>query len=310
MNLLNKYAVSALVAVSFFLSPSAFAAKPKGPIGDLQTALAEETINRQAEDNNLQTQINNIELTPGPQGEQGPIGETGPIGPQGEQGPIGETGPVGPQGDQGPIGETGPVGPQGEQGPIGETGPVGPQGDQGPIGETGPVGPQGEQGPIGDAGPQGEQGPQGLDGLDGLPGTDGTTIVDGTIAGDLLTWDGNNWIAEGPAPRDNMQPFQAVNYIIALEGTFPSRSSINPFIGEIIMFAGNFAPRGWALCDGQLLPVAQHTALFSLLGTNYGGDGRTTFGLPDLRGRAPIHAGQGPGLTDRRLGHSGGVEQH
>ncbi len=280
MNLLNKYAVSALVAVSFFLSPSAFAAKPKGPIGDLQTALAEETINRQAEDNNLQTQINNIELTPGPQGEQGPIGETGPIGPQGEQGPIGETGPVGPQGDQGPIGETGPVGPQGEQGPIG------------------------------DAGPQGEQGPQGLDGLDGLPGTDGTTIVDGTIAGDLLTWDGNNWIAEGPAPRDNMQPFQAVNYIIALEGTFPSRSSINPFIGEIIMFAGNFAPRGWALCDGQLLPVAQHTALFSLLGTNYGGDGRTTFGLPDLRGRAPIHAGQGPGLTDRRLGHSGGVEQH
>ncbi len=107
-----------------------------------------------------------------------------------------------------------------------------------------------------------------------------------------------------------MQPFQAVNYIIALEGTFPSRSSINPFIGEIIMFAGNFAPRGWALCDGQLLPVAQHTALFSLLGTNYGGDGRTTFGLPDLRGRAPIHAGQGPGLTDRRLGHSGGVEQH
>ena len=65
-----------------------------------------------------------------------------------------------------------------------------------------------------------------------------------------------------------------------------------PFVGELRMFAGNFAPRGWALCDGQLLAVAQNDALFSLLGTMYGGDGRTTFGLPDLRGRAPIHPGR------------------
>lgn len=81
-----------------------------------------------------------------------------------------------------------------------------------------------------------------------------------------------------------------------------------PFVGEIRMFAGNFAPRGWALCDGQLLAVSQNDALFSLLGTIYGGDGRTTFGLPDLRGRVPIHAGSGPGLSPRRLGAKAGSE--
>lgn len=82
-----------------------------------------------------------------------------------------------------------------------------------------------------------------------------------------------------------------------------------PFVGEIRMFAGNFAPRGWAFCDGQLLAVSQNDALFSLLGTIYGGDGRTTFGLPDLRGRIPIHAGTGPGLSPRRLGSKGGEEK-
>ena len=82
-----------------------------------------------------------------------------------------------------------------------------------------------------------------------------------------------------------------------------------PFVGEIRMFAGNFAPRGWAFCDGQLLAVSQNDALFSLLGTIYGGDGRTTFGLPDLRGRVPIHAGSGPGLSQRRLGAKTGVEK-
>jgi microcystin-dependent protein len=81
-----------------------------------------------------------------------------------------------------------------------------------------------------------------------------------------------------------------------------------PFVGEIRMFAGNFAPRGWSFCDGQLLAVSQNDALFSLLGTIYGGDGRTTFGLPDLRGRLPIHAGNGPGLSNRRLGAKGGEE--
>jgi microcystin-dependent protein len=81
-----------------------------------------------------------------------------------------------------------------------------------------------------------------------------------------------------------------------------------PFIAEIRIFAGNFAPRNWAFCNGQLLPVAQNTALFSLIGTTYGGDGRTTTALPNLQGRAPMHPGRGPGLTSRRLGENGGAE--
>lgn len=81
-----------------------------------------------------------------------------------------------------------------------------------------------------------------------------------------------------------------------------------PFIAEIRIFAGNFAPRSWAFCNGQSLPVAQNTALFSLIGTTYGGDGRTTTALPNLKGRAPMHPGRGPGLTSRRLGQRGGSE--
>jgi len=82
-----------------------------------------------------------------------------------------------------------------------------------------------------------------------------------------------------------------------------------PFVGEIRMFAGNFAPRGWAFCDGQLLAVSQNDALFSLLGTIYGGDGRTTFGLPEMRGRVPLHQGTGPDLSPRRLGSRAGTER-
>lgn len=81
-----------------------------------------------------------------------------------------------------------------------------------------------------------------------------------------------------------------------------------PFIAEIRIFAGNFAPRNWAFCNGQLLPIAQNTALFSLIGTIYGGDGRTTTALPNLQGRAPMHPGSGPGLSTRTLGQSGGSE--
>ncbi len=81
-----------------------------------------------------------------------------------------------------------------------------------------------------------------------------------------------------------------------------------PFLGEIRMFSGNFAPTGWALCDGQLLSIAQNTALFSILGTTFGGDGTSTFALPDLRGRVAIHWGQGPGLSPYNEGQSGGSE--
>ena len=83
---------------------------------------------------------------------------------------------------------------------------------------------------------------------------------------------------------------------------------MDPFVAEIRIFPFNFAPRGWAWCDGQLLPLSQNTAVFSLLGTTYGGDGKSTFALPDLQGRAPMHPGQGPGLSLHDLGETGGSE--
>jgi microcystin-dependent protein len=84
---------------------------------------------------------------------------------------------------------------------------------------------------------------------------------------------------------------------------------MDQILGTIMIFVENFAPKGWFLCDGQTLPIAQYTALFSLLGTTYGGNGTTTFALPDMRGRVPIHAGNGPGLSPYILGQTGGVEQ-
>ena len=84
----------------------------------------------------------------------------------------------------------------------------------------------------------------------------------------------------------------------------------DPYIGEIRMFGGSFAPAGWAMCDGQLIPISQNDALFNLIGTTYGGDGQNTFALPDLRGRAPMHQGQGPGISQNYvIGQNGGVEQ-
>jgi microcystin-dependent protein len=83
---------------------------------------------------------------------------------------------------------------------------------------------------------------------------------------------------------------------------------MDPFVAEIRIFPFNFAPKGWAFCNGQLLPISQNTALFSLLGTTYGGDGKSNFALPDLQGRAPMHPGQGPGLSLHDLGETGGSE--
>jgi microcystin-dependent protein len=120
----------------------------------------------------------------------------------------------------------------------------------------------------------------------------------------------------------NMQPSLAVNYIVAISGIYPPHSltapddpigtigSGEPYLGSISMFAGNFAPRGWAFANGQLLPIAQNQSLFSLFGTTYGGDGRTTFALPDLRGRAPVHSGfsTGPGAPPVSWGEKSGTE--
>ena len=89
-----------------------------------------------------------------------------------------------------------------------------------------------------------------------------------------------------------------------------ARADTLPYLGEIMLVSWYFAPKGWAFCNGQLLPINQNQALFSLLGTTYGGDGRVTFALPDLRDRVPIHFGQGPGLSSRVLGERAGVSSH
>jgi microcystin-dependent protein len=95
--------------------------------------------------------------------------------------------------------------------------------------------------------------------------------------------------------------------VVATMFTVPAEAQAQEcFLGEVRMFAGNFAPRGWALCDGQLLAISKYSAVFSLLGTMYGGDGRTTFALPDLRGRVPLHSGTGPGLLAVKQGSKRG----
>ena len=102
----------------------------------------------------------------------------------------------------------------------------------------------------------------------------------------------------------------AFGSVVALTAmaSMPAAAASDPFIGELMLFGGNFCPRGWASADGQLLAINDNQALFALLGTTYGGDGRTTFGLPDLRGRSPINRGQGPGLANVTLGQQGGTE--
>ena len=103
--------------------------------------------------------------------------------------------------------------------------------------------------------------------------------------------------------------FTIICLVLCLNVISASLASADPFIGEIRMFAGTFAPRYWAFCDGQILPIPGNEALYSLIGTTYGGDGRTSFALPDLRGRVPLHAGRGPGLTQRYPGQWGGQER-
>ncbi len=136
----------------------------------------------------------------------------------------------------------------------------------------------------------------------------------GTMAGDLITWDGTNWVNMQPATQhfsiavDNRQPYIALNYCISMFGIFPARSDSQPFVSQIQLFPFNFAPNGWALCNGQLLAISQNTALFSLLGTNYGGNGTTNFQLPNLQGRVSLDAGNGPGLSNFIQGANGGTE--
>jgi microcystin-dependent protein len=146
--------------------------------------------------------------------------------------------------------------------------------------------------------------------------TNNVQLNAGTQVGDLITWDGTNWVNLQPAIQhfsltvDNRQPYLTLNYCIALQGIFPARSDAEPFVSEIELFTFNFAPTGWAFCNGQLLAISNNTALFSLVGTFYGGNGTSTFELPDLRGRTPMSFGQGPGLSNFNIGQTGGTESN
>lgn len=109
-----------------------------------------------------------------------------------------------------------------------------------------------------------------------------------------------------------MTPRTLLLIALGLTALMPDRPAVaqEPFVGEIRWVAFNFPPRGWARCDGQILPIVGNEALFSLLGTTYGGNGRTDFALPDMRGRVQVHMGSGPGLTTRQIGSKGGTETH
>lgn len=105
------------------------------------------------------------------------------------------------------------------------------------------------------------------------------------------------------------RPWSALAALALAIGVAPrAEAQVEPFLGQLMLVGQNFCPNGWALAQGQLLPIITNTALFSLLGTYYGGDGETNFALPDLRGRYPMGNGQGPGLSDRVIGEQGGVE--
>lgn len=154
----------------------------------------------------------------------------------------------------------------------------------------------------------------GTDWVDGIP--------DGEEHCNVLKWDtasGGHWVANdltishvgGGQSFGIMQPYLAINFWIATVGIYPSPSGAgDEYIGSIHMFGGNFATNGYLQCDGQLLPISQNSALFSLLGTTYGGNGISTFAVPDLRGRVPMHYGTGPGLTPRSIGTKSGYETH
>jgi hypothetical protein len=161
-------------------------------------------------------------------------------------------------GEQGPQG---PIGPQGEMGPVGPQGPIGATGETGPVGATGPIGPPGPPGPAGS-----------------LPPVD---CAVGTFIQDILA-DGTAICAADPDAA-----FVARFGNADSSSNYEGSGSTDCLLAEIELFAGNFAPKGRAFAHGQLLPINQHQALFSLLGTRYGGNGATTFALPDLRGLEP-----------------------
>ena len=149
-------------------------------------------------------------------------------------------------------------------------------------------------------------------------GTGAVLTIAPTTSGNFLVANGTNWISKSITlslsatgsgqPISILPPYLTIRYCIAIYGNFPARNGIDPFMGEIEILPYDFAPNGWADCDGSILPVAQNQALFSLLGNRYGGNGQTSFALPDLRGRFPIGQGQRPTFSNYQMGQAGGSE--
>ena len=209
--------------------------------------------------------VRNADVLGPPSALQGP---PGPVGPTGPEGPAGPAGVGGADGAPGPVGPSGPAGPAGAAGADGAPGPAGPQGVPGPVGATGPEGPVGPAGAQGLQGLQGLQGSQGLAGSPGLPGLPGPPGPTGPTG------------PTGPAGPSGTQGIFGDHFNVAAAGR--GRDCV---LGEVILTAGGVG--NGVPAQGQLLSISQNTALFSLLGTIYGGDGRTTFALPDLRAAAP-----------------------
>jgi microcystin-dependent protein len=225
---------------------------------------------------------------PGPVGPQGPAGPAGPQGPTGAQGIAGVSGPTGAQGPSGPqggtgltgaVGATGVAGPAGPTGSPGPIGPGGPTGATGPIGATGLSGPTGATGAVGATGATGSLGPIGATGPVGAQGPIGATGATGPQG------------APGPAGA-------------------PGPVGANP-VGTVLAVAGALVPPGYLACDGSAVDRASYALLFAAIGTSFGGgDGTTTFNLPDARGRVLMGSGNAPGLSSRSIGQTLGEETH
>ena len=215
----------------------------------------------------------------GPAGTPGPAGSPGPIGPAGSPGTPGANGAPGPVGAPGPIGATGPIG---IAGPVGSAGAPGPIGPQGVVGLPGPAGPAGAPGLTGSPGPIGPTGHAGANGAPGATGPAGPTGAKG---------DKGDTGAQGPAGGvipANLTKLsgQLSTDGVAFLGNSRFRYAVDCQLGDIILSVNGYGS-GALPADGRLLPINTNTAVFSIVGTNFGGDGTTTFGLPDLRAFAP-----------------------
>jgi hypothetical protein len=242
----------------------------------------------------------------GSTGAQGAIGSTGAVGPTGPIGPTGVQGVAGATGAGGATGSTGPTGPQGAQGAVGPTGPigsigptgaVGPTGAQGAVGPTGPIGSIGPTGPVGATGAQGAVGPTGAAGPAYTAGTGlalaGTTLSVNSAVTQLRVQGCGAGFAVRTVNADGTvvcEPIVDARFTTSPlpVGATGGGGNIECFLGQVLLSAlPNYALPGTMLADGRLLDIFDHTALYSLFGTYYGGDGLDDFALPDLRGMGP-----------------------